>query len=573
MRRFAGVVVFAILSAAAARAADSWLRLTTPHFEMITTAGEKKGRESILCFETARQFFIDIGIGHNLPEGRVQIVGFRNDLEFRPYAPNDFATAFYSGGAESDYIVLSQTGSGSFPVAVHEYMHLVARHGSRDLPIWLNEGLAELFSTLRPDGRKVAVGDTIHSHLEDVRYTGLIDLETLFAVNRDSGLYNERSHVGLFYSESWALVHMLYASSGYRTKFTRFLDAAWRGEDSAAAMRSVFGKNVADVQKDLVSYVRDGRYLNVIADVRLEKSAGDVEVTPIEEWDARLTLAGMLASSEHRTEAGQKMLEELMAEQPQRPESPALLAEMALREGRRDEAIGLFARAGELGATSPDLYFRYAMLRWSRSGDGDETVRMALRRALQLNPGHVQARIRLGFALMDHGDYAEALAELAQVKDVTPDQAFWYYHGIAYANYRLGESAPARAAIDQAAKRARGSAQQTALDHLNNAVDTAEADARENARTIAATHLPRMKGTLRALECSGSDVRLELMTEGRPVWFSIDDPRAVRMKNTGSVTVDFVCGEQAEQPVVIEYQARADSATKTIGVVRGIEFE
>ena len=39
-------------------AADQWLRLTTPHFELFTTSGEKRGRETILHFEQVRSFFL-----------------------------------------------------------------------------------------------------------------------------------------------------------------------------------------------------------------------------------------------------------------------------------------------------------------------------------------------------------------------------------------------------------------------------------------------------------------------------------------------------------------------------------
>ena len=38
-------------------AADPWLRIATPHFELYTSAGESKGREVILYFEQVRSFF------------------------------------------------------------------------------------------------------------------------------------------------------------------------------------------------------------------------------------------------------------------------------------------------------------------------------------------------------------------------------------------------------------------------------------------------------------------------------------------------------------------------------------
>ena len=43
--------------------------------------------------------------------------------------------------------------------AVHEYTHLLIRHMELKLPVWLNEGIAEVYSTLRPLAGKVAVGN------------------------------------------------------------------------------------------------------------------------------------------------------------------------------------------------------------------------------------------------------------------------------------------------------------------------------------------------------------------------------------------------------------------------------
>jgi tetratricopeptide (TPR) repeat protein len=587
MRRFVILLLFGVIAADIAHAAEQWIRLTTPHFEMLTTAGEKKGREGVLYFETVRQFFIDIGIGRNVPEKQVRIVAFRNDKEFRPYAPNDFASAFYAGGADNDYIVLSQIGAAYYPVAVHEYTHLAVRHGSTNLPIWMNEGLAEVFSTLRPIGNKMAVGDVIRGHLEEVTHSRLIDLNTLFAVDHDSKLYNERSHAGLFYAESWVLVHMLFASPEYNPKFSVFLKAVSTGESAATALQQAFGKSVADVQKDLMAYLRNDRYQNLIASVKLDKRAEDPEVQAVSAWDADLALAEIMSSSQRQAGIGKKMLERLMSEDPKRPEPPAILAELALREGKPEDAIGLYAKASDLGGTNPEMYFRYAITLWNRSGGSNDAILKALRKALELRPDYEEARRRLGFALIDHGDYKQALAEFRQVKSVTPDEAFSFYRAAAYANYRLGDVASARIELEKAKKWAKEPGDRMDVDQLSEALDQRHPNSPEAAdepaptlsqtgaaeTVIPVSRFPKMEGTLANLECSGDRARLAIFSGGRTVWFLIADPNAVRMTNAGAGSVDFVCGTQAARRVVIEYHERSDSETKTIGDVRGIEFQ
>src|ERR1043166_5635823 len=138
-------------------AADAWIRLTTPHFEMYTTAGENKGREAILYFEEVRSFFLQASPSKNLPDLPVRIVAFRGEKEYKPYRINEFALAFYTGNQDRDYIVMQDISSEHYPAAIHEYAHLIINHSGLKLPIWMNEGWAELYSTLRPMGNKARI--------------------------------------------------------------------------------------------------------------------------------------------------------------------------------------------------------------------------------------------------------------------------------------------------------------------------------------------------------------------------------------------------------------------------------
>jgi hypothetical protein len=56
MRRAATVVLASVLVTPLAAAAEQWLKLTSSHFELYTSAGEKKGREALLYFEQVRDF-------------------------------------------------------------------------------------------------------------------------------------------------------------------------------------------------------------------------------------------------------------------------------------------------------------------------------------------------------------------------------------------------------------------------------------------------------------------------------------------------------------------------------------
>src|SRR5262249_14191709 len=131
------------------------------NFEMYTTAGERSARDTVRFFEQIHSFFaqtMPAALEKPLP---VRIVAFNSAKEYEPYNINEFAIAYYHGTADCDYIVMSHTGAETFPIAVHEYVHLVVRHANMRLPPWLNEGIAELYSTLRPMGDKILVGSLV----------------------------------------------------------------------------------------------------------------------------------------------------------------------------------------------------------------------------------------------------------------------------------------------------------------------------------------------------------------------------------------------------------------------------
>jgi len=122
-----------------------WIKLRSANFDMYTTASERSARETLKYFEQVRSFFQQ-GMG-NIP-GKplpVRIVAFNSKKEYEPYRLNNFATAFYQATPTTDDIVLSETGYDVFPVAVHEYVHLVTKHMGMNLPPWLSEGMAELY--------------------------------------------------------------------------------------------------------------------------------------------------------------------------------------------------------------------------------------------------------------------------------------------------------------------------------------------------------------------------------------------------------------------------------------------
>ena len=86
-------------------------------------------------------------------------------------------------------------------VIFHEYTHLLLRRNDEIWPLWLKEGMAEMYSTFEvSDGYHVRIGQPIDHHLQLLAHEPLMPLHQnlVFNVANNSPQYNERSQSGNF---------------------------------------------------------------------------------------------------------------------------------------------------------------------------------------------------------------------------------------------------------------------------------------------------------------------------------------------------------------------------------------
>ena len=219
--RIQGLFLVSVLAFASGPmlAAPKWVRIESPHFELFTNAGERSGRRTILYFEQARDFFLKTGNVGKVPSSLTRIILFRSPKEFEPYRPYKATSAFYRSSPKQDLIVMGSPGRQTRYTAVHEYVHLLVKHSGAELPVWLNEGLAEIFSTLDPQGKQVVFGKAARA-LGDREW---LPFKELISVDYNSPHFDERDRSKVFYAQSWALTHMLCLSNQYRERFSDFL--------------------------------------------------------------------------------------------------------------------------------------------------------------------------------------------------------------------------------------------------------------------------------------------------------------------------------------------------------------
>ena len=129
--------VFLSLTLPAISAESHWIRLRSSNFELYSSSNLRSARDTIREFEQVRGFFLQAFGGPPAKPVPVRLVAFGSTKEYEPYRLNEFAIAYYHQTPDRDYIVMSRGGVDTFPIAVHEYVHLLIRHSGLTLPPWL----------------------------------------------------------------------------------------------------------------------------------------------------------------------------------------------------------------------------------------------------------------------------------------------------------------------------------------------------------------------------------------------------------------------------------------------------
>jgi Tfp pilus assembly protein PilF len=566
----AGAALLLWAAAGAMAAEKRWLRASSENFELFTTAGERSARDAIVHFERARSFFIRATGSAPASRRPVRIVAFSSDKEYSQYRPVAFASAFAVPGIERDLIVMKSLDSQFYRVAIHEYVHLLMRtRRGRQFPLWLDEGVAELYSTLRPSRRKMAVGHTLPGRMITLRSRPWLDLETLLGVDRRSSYYTERERAEVFYAQSWALTHMLMLDERYREKFPALL-AALRKGDQKAAFEQTYERTLDQVWADLLKYVQRAEFNIGIFDVELPKSAEEPEIREATALERGLALANALAAGK-RWEEARRAFVELAAASPERPEAEEEFGYAALRERQIDLARERFARAVKLGSSNAPMYVDYAGLLHLGGAQPAELTPL-YRKAADLDPSLDDAHQNLGFCLVKEGAYAEAVHHFALTRKIEPEEAFNFFAAASYAYERLNRLPDAIQAMEKAKEHAQNPAETEKAGRTLARLRRQEGEAQTPQLVMG--DVKKLEGRLERVDCAGKSARLRVRAGGKLVRIAMPNPSAVILKGAAGATAEFTCGlQQPARKVAVTYAPEVDRKQGTIGVVKILEFQ
>lgn len=425
---------------------EIWRSIRTNNLFLVGNAEEEDLRQVAVWLEFFHSAFGQLTSRLTLDSSvPTTVIVFKDDASFLPFKPlyqgrPANVAGYFQSGQDMNYIAMSmergEAGDrGPFSTAFHEYVHLHLLSNFSSVPLWLNEGLAEFYGSISHANGEAVLGATFPHYVRLLRSEQLLPLSTLFSVGGDSAHYNEQDKSGLFYAQSWGLVHylMMGGSVGRQQQFKHFLNLVSSGDSTAKAIEDAFGVNLETLDKDFREYVRRG----VFPSQRVSGVAGAqayiaMQRTSVSEGEANFYLGDLLLHI-HREEDAEKYFKRAISLDPGFTPTYASLGLLCVRQNRYEEAKKYLQRA----VASPQNYLIHYIYAYvlSREGltasrsitgyspDSAQIMREQLRIAIKLAPGFADAYYLLAFVhLVTDKELNEAVSLVQRAQKLEPSR-------------------------------------------------------------------------------------------------------------------------------------------------------
>lgn len=317
-------------------AEEKWIEVRSAHFTVQTPGSEKDGRKIADQFEQIRALFHSAFPSLRTdPAQPIVVIAVKNESGMKLYMPemweakgHTHAVGLYQQGFDKHYVILQMDAEGNNPyhALYHEYTHALLHLNFSNIPLWLDEGVAEYLGNASIGDKESRIGLIDPGNVYVFQQNKILPIETLFAVDHSSPYYNESNRTSIFYAESWALVHYLMLSPEARQKqlLNQFMTVWSTTHDPLQGARQTFG-DLKKFQGILETYIRVGNFYNGVVKNSTEgvdKQYTTRAVSPAEV----LAMRGDFFSHHTRLEAAKPLLDEAVKQAPEQPFPHAALA-------------------------------------------------------------------------------------------------------------------------------------------------------------------------------------------------------------------------------------------------------
>ncbi|HSB08152.1 MAG TPA: tetratricopeptide repeat protein, partial [Blastocatellia bacterium] len=455
------ILLVVALLAAPAQAKDKWINLTTKNFNIISNADEGGTRKLALKLEQFHFVFSKI---FNLPLERsvpTTVMVFKSDASFKPFKPlyngkPSNIAGYFQGGQDENLIAMDISANQERPMSLiyHEYTHLLTSYTPRDWPVWLKEGLAELYSSFDVVDNKVTLGAPISRHVFLLREKTFIPLQDLLNVRHGSPIYNERDKQGIFYAESWALSHYLMFGdkNARQPQMVEYTNLINHGVEGDKAFAQAFKSSPAQVEKQLRNYIERSSYSVNVYTLGSTDGEKDISVRPVSDAEAQSYLGNLLMRT-NRLDEAEALLKQTIEMDPQLARPYEGLGFVALRRNEYDESLEQFKQAVTRGSKNHLAHYYYAEALRRQAVGGvrgplAQQIAEELRTSIKLMPAFAHAYYALGSLAAMTGENLKEGLEAAAIAVKLEPQKKHFVLALAQVQVRMQSYAAAKKTLE-----------------------------------------------------------------------------------------------------------------------------
>jgi len=403
---------------------EKWVRATSPHFTIVSSAGESETREMASDLETLAATLQRLHPRfREVPLTRSRVLLFQRRSEAQPYfdlliARGTRAPGAFVNGDWGGTMVLSAMRKPD-RTPYHELVHNLMAGRVRP-PLWLEEGWAEYYSYADLRGTKMRVGAPWR-HVAWMRKRGILPMREILDVGRGKALENR------FYAEAWGAVDWLLRTD--RAAFDAFEADIESGVDVETALRKHYNVSMERWEQGLAGAGRNSPF--VVDTPRVETP---VTVERLPHAEVLFELGSFLSEFDATRGDAERHFRAALEADPHHARSLAGLARILAKSRDLDGAIPFFEQAESISPDDPAVLLAYAEAllgeaigpaAGSLPADDDAVFRFRKARELAqhaLDHGADEARARSDIAIswtIEH-DQTQAIAALEAARLLAP---------------------------------------------------------------------------------------------------------------------------------------------------------
>lgn len=424
------VLVLATALAIAQDNSEKWVEVRSAQFAVVTDASEKQGRSIAAQFERMRALFQTLYPQWEFDsDSPVYVLALKSQKLFRALQPDAYLAkenlklrGWFLSNSGQRYILMRTDlrGGDPFPVAFHEYTHLVLDEASDSVPLWLDEGLAEFYGNTKIQYEKVVLGEPNRDYLTLLRNEKRLPLTTLFALDEKSPSYIEKNRGSIFYAESWVVAQYL-SLKDYEHKtssIAQYIDLVGEKVDPVTAASQAFG-DLKKLEKELGYYIQH-QNLNLVETLVARVKDSEFEAQPITAINVQSLEADFLARS-GRFEEARVLAGRVLQQDPENSSAQATLA--FLDSAVLAQAEDKLRTAIQTDPSSAVAYNKLAVFLWKQGKDLDEAKKLASK-SISLDAGNLGFRLDLANILLSAEEDQAAIETLRNAAPLakTPEE-------------------------------------------------------------------------------------------------------------------------------------------------------